>query len=217
VDANNPDVIRCWADSTLSPISLWERPEDLEYDHVSGNLYIAITEKSCIVVAGQCLVDAGGNTVDGNGDPVSFDGVNNAAGHIVRLNPDTGDWSILVDADTANAQFGIQSPLFGKPDNLVLDHEGRLYIAQDGGNPNDSIWIATPDKDGNGVADHFQRFLNMTNAGLGVPADSGEPTGFLFLDEKTLLFNWQGADRPTDFGPNPISRIMMIELGGTEK
>ncbi|GEM_PF-4808322 len=215
VNADNPDVIRCWADTTLSPISLWERPEDFEYDHVSDNLYFAVTEKSCIVDGSQCLVDANGNTLDLNGNPVSFDGTRNRAGHVIRLNPDEGDWSVFVDADTVNAQLGIPDPVFGSPDNLVLDHEGRLYIAQDGGSPNDSIWIATPDKNKDGVADHFQRFLNMTDAGLGVPADSGEPTGFLFLDEKTLLFNWQGGDRPTDFGPNPVSRIMMIELGGS--
>lgn len=215
VNANNPDVIRCWADTTLSPISLWERPEDFEYDHVSGNLYFAVTEKSCNVDAGQCLVDANGNTVDLNGNTVSFDGARNRGGHVIRLNPDTSDWSVFVDADTVNAQLGISNPVFGNPDNLVLDHEGRLYIAQDGGSPNDSLWIATPDKNGDGVADHFQRFLNMTDANLGVLTDSGEPTGFLFLNEKTLLFNWQGGDRPTDFGPNPLSRIMMIELGGS--
>jgi secreted PhoX family phosphatase len=201
----------------LSPISLWERPEDFEYDHANDNLYFAVTEKSCIVDGGRCLVDANGNTVDLNGNPVSFDGARNRAGHVIRLNPDEGDWSVFVDADTVNSQLAIPDPIFGSPDNLVLDHEGRLYIAQDGGNPNDSIWIATPDKNKDGVADHFQRFLNMTDAGLGVPADSGEPTGFLFLDEKTLLFNWQGGSRPDDFGPSPVSRIMMIELGGTEK
>jgi secreted PhoX family phosphatase len=107
--------------------------------------------------------------------------------------------------------------VFGNPDNLGLDSEGRLYITQDGGSPNDSIWIATPDKNKDGVADHFQRFLDMADANLGTEEDQGEPTGFLFLNEKTLLFNWQGGDRPTDFGANPRSRIMMLELGGSSK
>jgi hypothetical protein len=233
VAADNPDVIRCWADSTLSPVSLWERPEDFEYDHAGGNLYFAVTEKSCVVVGGRCRVDAGGNTVDAGGNAVSFDGVRNRAGHVVRLNPESGEWSVFVDADTVNAQFGIEAPLFGSPDNLGLDHEGRLLIAQDGGSPNDSLWIATPDKDADGVADHFQRFLSMAEANLGVPASCGEPTGFMFLGEKTLLFNFQGGPRTNDFGvvdganaesvacaPGgvavPLSRIMRIELGGSD-
>jgi hypothetical protein len=207
VAANDANVIRHWADSNLSPVSLWERPEDIEYDPVGGNLYIAVTEKSCTFdpTTAQCAPGS------------ELDGARNPAGHVVRLNPETGSWSIFVDADRVNAQLEIEDPVFGNPDNLVLDHEGRLYIAQDGGDPNDSIWIATPDKDGDGVADHFQRFLNLADAGLGVPADSGEPTGFLFLNEKTLLVNFQGGSRPADFGPNPISRIIRIELGGTDE
>jgi secreted PhoX family phosphatase len=152
---------------------------------------------------------------------------------VIRLDPDTGDWSVFVDADTVNARDGVARPRFGSPDNLALDHEGRLYIAQDGGSPNDSIWIATPDHDGDGVADRFQRFLNLADADLGIPASCGEPTGLLFLDEKTLLFNFQGGPRTNDVGvvdpasaesvacagPDgravPLSRIMRIELGGT--
>jgi hypothetical protein len=97
----------------------------------------------------------------------------------------------------------------------VLDKEGRVFIAQDGGIPNDSIWLAIPDKNGDGVADHFQLFLDMTDANLETEENEGEPTGFLFLDNKTLLFNWQGGDRVDDFGAAPRSRIMMIELGGS--
>ncbi|HXG49899.1 MAG TPA: alkaline phosphatase PhoX [candidate division Zixibacteria bacterium] len=215
VAADNPDVIRCWADTNLSPISLWERPEDFEFDDNTGNLYIAVTEKSCVVDAGRCLVDAAGNTVDAGGNPISFNGARNRAGHVIRLNPDTGDWSVFVDADTVNAQLRILAPVFGNPDNLGLDNEGRVYISQDGGNPNDSLWIATADKNGDGVADHFERLLDMADANLGLGADTGEPTGFLFLDEKTLLLNWQGSDRQDDFGPAPISRILEIRLGGS--
>ncbi|MCL4523989.1 MAG: DUF839 domain-containing protein [Acidobacteria bacterium] len=214
VTADNPDVIREWADTNLTPISLWERPEDVEWDAVGGYLYFAVTEKSCVVQNGACLVDSNGNTVDANGSPVSFDGARNRGGHIVRLNPDTGEWSIFVDADSVNTQYGISTPTFGNPDNLAIDYEGRVWIAQDGGNPNDSLWLATPDKSGDGVADFFTRFLNMADANLGVPADSGEPTGFLFLDEKKLLLNWQGASRTDDVSTAPVSRILMLELGG---
>jgi hypothetical protein len=63
----------------------------------------------------------------------------------------------------------------------------------------------------------------MADANLGVPASCGEPTGFHFLDEKTLLFNFQGGARQNDFGvvqdaacPLFNSRIMAIELGGTD-
>jgi hypothetical protein len=210
VAAENPDVIRCWADTTLSHVSLWERPEDIEYDEISGHLYIAVTERSCVVAAGQCTA----TLFDGNAP-------NRSLGHVIRLNPDTGDWSVFVDADTVNA--AIPDPKFGNPDNLVLDREGRVYITQDGGTPNDSIWIATPDKNHDGVADTFARFLNMADANLGVPASCGEPTGFHFVDEKTLLFNFQGGARQNDFGvvqdaacPLFNSRIMAIELGGTD-
>jgi hypothetical protein len=55
----------------------------------------------------------------------------------------------------------------------------------------------------------------MTDANLETEENEGEPTGFLFLDNKTLLFNWQGGDRVDDFGAAPRSRIMMIELGGS--
>jgi secreted PhoX family phosphatase len=223
VNADNPDVLRCWADTTLSPTSLWERPEDMEFDQPGKLLYFAVTEKSCTFDPATRRCAPGSE----------LDGTRNRAGHVVRLDPETGDWSIFVDADTVNAQFGIQPPVFGNPDNLVLDHEGRLYIAQDGGDPNDSLWIATPDKDADGVADHFQRFLSMAEANLGVPASCGEPTGFMFLGEKTLLFNFQGGPRTNDFGvvdganaesvacaPGgvavPLSRIMRIELGGSD-
>ena len=77
---------------------------------------------------------------------------------------------------------------------------------------NDSIWIATPDNNGDGVADKFQRFLNMTSANLGVAANTGEPTGFLFLNDQTLLFNFQGKIRSGDFDGLPESRIMVIQL-----
>lgn len=52
----------------------------------------------------------------------------------------------------------------------------------------------------------------MANANLGVATNSGEPTGLLFLNDQTLLFNFQGKIRSGDFDGQPESRIMVIQL-----
>jgi len=77
--------------------------------------------------------------------------------------------------------FGLHSP-----DNLASDVAGNLYIVEDN-SPSD-IWVATPDKDGDGAADSVVLFGTLTTIGA-------EGTGIYFprTQPKTMLINVQHA------------------------
>ncbi len=90
-------------------------------------------------------------------------------------------------------QAGVNAPAdFQMPDNLVLDKEGNLFIAEDPGSDfahgktkGDDIWVATPSKGHNTLAATTARFATLTDS-------EAEPTG-IYFDKKgeTLYVNIQ--------------------------
>jgi hypothetical protein len=74
---------------------------------------------------------------------------------------------------------------FLMPDNLTLDHTGRLFIAEDPGSAGasgqgDDIWVATPGPDRRQAAE-VVRFASVTDC-------SAEPTGIYFDRSNGTLF-----------------------------
>ena len=83
---------------------------------------------------------------------------------------------------------GVNVTGLGNPDNVALDHQGNLYIAEDNG-PGD-IWVARVRGGGELVASEVVRFASLTDC-------SAEPTGIYFdRDGKTLWVNVQHAGGP---------------------
>jgi secreted PhoX family phosphatase len=76
---------------------------------------------------------------------------------------------------------------FLMPDNLALDHTGRLFIAEDPGSAGatgqgDDIWVATPPSGAaRGLAAEVARFASLTDC-------SAEPTGLYFDKKSGTLF-----------------------------
>ncbi|HKA21530.1 MAG TPA: alkaline phosphatase PhoX [Blastocatellia bacterium] len=76
---------------------------------------------------------------------------------------------------------------FTLPDNLALDKNGNLYIAEDPATApathlGDDIWVATPNRQGsNSPAETVVRFASLTDC-------SAEPTGIYFDKSGTILF-----------------------------
>jgi len=86
-----------------------------------------------------------------------------------------------VARESAAPAHGLRSP-----DNLASDNAGNLYIVED--NEPSDIWVATPDKDGDGVSDSVALFATLTTPGA-------EGTGIYFprTMPKTMLINVQHA------------------------
>lgn len=85
-------------------------------------------------------------------------------------------------------------PSFGlaSPDNLASDPQGNLWIVEDNSSESD-IWVAGPDRDGDGVSDEVALFATLTTLGA-------EGTGIYFPPgmPDTLLVNVQHADDGND-------------------
>jgi sugar lactone lactonase YvrE len=76
------------------------------------------------------------------------------------------------------------------PDNLAIDSSGNVYVIEDN-SPGD-IWCATPDKDGDGLADAVVLFASLSTPG-------SEPTGLYFgKDPKVAYVNVQHASGGND-------------------
>lgn len=79
---------------------------------------------------------------------------------------------------------------FKAPDNLADGPDGNLWIVED--NPTSDIWVASPDKDGDGDSDSVQLFASLKDTGA-------EATGIYFgKDPKTLFVNIQHATSGND-------------------
>ncbi|GJL55292.1 MAG: hypothetical protein NPIRA02_24240 [Nitrospirales bacterium] len=93
-----------------------------------------------------------------------------------------------------NMQSEESMPTYGlyAPDNLASDQDGNLYIAEDNSGRSD-IWVAAPDKDGDGTADSIMLFATLTTRGA-------EATGIYIspFDPATLYVNVQHADNGND-------------------
>lgn len=85
-------------------------------------------------------------------------------------------------------RVGLNAPAdFEMPDNLVLDPNGNLYVAEDPGGlfstgktKGDDVWFA-PRGTGTGPAGNISRFLTLTDS-------DAEPTGIYFNKAGTILF-----------------------------
>lgn len=124
------------------------RPEDMELGP-DNLIYIAVT---------------------GNADDKIY-------GRIMRLDDNKAKPVIQVFANGGYDEGKIE---FTMPDNIVFDKKGNLYITED---PSDSfirstsrtddVWVALPDKDGDGMSDGLYRFLSIDTC-------EGEPSGIFF-------------------------------------
>lgn len=167
----------------------YSRPEDVEIATSTGNnrggvnvMYVAVTGENRVIA-----VDLGN---DGKGDGDSANDKNDA-------NDDQDDQS--GDDAKGNGLYvynyvvaGVNAPTdFQMPDNLALDKQGNLFIAEDPGGKSptktqgDDIWVAMPGDGGHGMAENTVRFATLTDC-------DAEPTGIYFdLGGKTLYVNVQ--------------------------
>lgn len=106
------------------------RPEWATVDPKTGDLYVTLTNGS------------------GNNTPVNSGRNSNPYGHIVRLSPVRGDgtqptftWDIFVLAgDPAyDPQVPADQPVFGSPDGIAFDDNGRLWIETDISNSSQNL------------------------------------------------------------------------------
>ena len=88
-------------------------------------------------------------------------------------------------------RVGLNAPAdFEMPDNLALDKNGNLYIAEDPATApatgrGDDIWVAVPSQGSPGVAEQVVRFASLTDCDV-------EPTGIYFdMDGATLYVDVQ--------------------------
>ncbi len=76
------------------------------------------------------------------------------------------------------------------PDNLAIDASGNVYVLED--NTPGDIWCATPDGDGDGLADDVVLFASLSTPG-------SEPTGLCFgKDPKAAFVNVQHSSSGND-------------------
>ncbi len=93
---------------------------------------------------------------------------------------------------------------FNWPDNLAFDTKGNLYIAEDIPDneklqyqQQDDIWVALPDRDGDGKSDGIFRFASLSTSQGAAYGAQNEPTGIYFnRDGSRLYLNQQHADNP---------------------
>jgi len=92
-----------------------------------------------------------------------------------------------VGSESINSGYGLNSP-----DNLASDNAGNLYVVEDNSSESD-VWVATPDRDGDGTADSVSLFLTLTTPGA-------EGTGIYFprTMPKTMFINVQHANDGND-------------------
>jgi len=159
-----------------------DRPEDVEANPVSQNVYVILTFNE-------------------RRKPEDVDAANPRAGsrfgHIIEMIPPDGDhaaarfrWEILLKCgDPSVAAVGAsfssettRNGWFGMPDNLAFDHQGRLWIATDGNSLKqtgraDGVWAIETEGPLRGTSRHFYR----------VP-DGAEMCGPFFTPDDETLF-----------------------------
>lgn len=138
-----------------------DRPEDIEPNPKTGNVYVMLT-----------------NNTRRKPDQISASNPrsDNKYGHIIEMKDDGGPaavtfaWNILVACGdhtvaTVGASFHpatTKDGWFGMPDMAVVDHHGRLWIGTDGNTHratgrSDGIWALETDGDKRGLSRHFFR------------------------------------------------------------
>ncbi|HMC55084.1 MAG TPA: alkaline phosphatase PhoX [Gemmatimonadaceae bacterium] len=156
----------------------YNRPEDVEIATSSGNnrggsnvLYVAVTGRTVPVDNRIIAVDL--REPDGARD------------HATAFVYDYVKWGVNATTE------------FEMPDNLALDQQGNLYIAEDPGGSfpskrtGDDIWAAAPGSGPHAPASSVSRFASLTDC-------DAEPTGIYFdVTSDRLFVNVQhrGGDR----------------------
>jgi secreted PhoX family phosphatase len=156
----------------------YNRPEDLEIATSSGNnrggnnvLYAALTGAA--------------NPVDNRVIAIDLREPQGGADHATAFVYDYVKWGV-----NTTTQFEM-------PDNLALDQQGNLYIAEDPGGSwptktkGDDIWMATPGNGPHSPASSVTRFASLTDC-------TAEPTGIYFDIKSDRLFvnvQHRGGDR----------------------
>jgi uncharacterized protein len=139
-----------------------DRPEDVEANPATNKVFVILTNNTRRK-ADQ--VDPANPRAD------------NKFGHIIEMTPPDGDhaaarftWDILLRCgDPAIAAMGAtfnpattRNGWFGMPDNLAVDHQGRLWIATDGNSQSktgrtDGVWALETDGEARATARLFFR------------------------------------------------------------
>jgi secreted PhoX family phosphatase len=174
-----------------------DRPEDVEANPVNQSVYVMLTFNE-------------------RRRPDQVDAANPRAGsrfgHVIEMIPPDGDhaasrfrWEILLKCgDPSIAAVGAsfssettRNGWFGMPDNLAVDHQGRLWIATDGNSLKktgraDGIWAVETEGPLRGTSRHFYR----------VP-DGAEMCGPFFTpDDETLFVSVQHPGEADETDPN---------------
>lgn len=145
------------AEATRVGATGYFRPEDVELASSTGNS------------AGHVLYVA----LTGNSSTVR--------GRVLAIELRSGGTTFVANF----VKVGVNAPdSFVMPDNLALDQTGRLFIAEDAGQPGqgDDIWVATPSNGADpGQAAEVVRFASLTDC-------NAEPTGIYFDKSNGTLF-----------------------------
>ena len=182
-----------------------DRPEDVEANPLTNKVYVMLTFNE--------------RRTKGGTDPkTDVNAANpragNRFGHIIEMTPPDGDhaadkfsWEILVKCgDPAIAEVGAtfssettRNGWFGMPDNLAIDHQGRLWVATDGNSSGktgraDGIWGVETEGTSRGTSKHLFR----------VPSGA-EMCGPCFTpDDQTLFVSVQHPGEADDEDPNAL-------------
>jgi secreted PhoX family phosphatase len=172
-----------------------DRPEDVEANPVTQNVYVLLT-------------------LNERRRPEEADAANprpdNRFGHIVEMIPPDGDhaaaqfkWEILLRCgDPAIADVGAtfstattRNGWFGMPDNLAFDSQGRMWIATDGNSRartgrTDGLWGVETEGPLRGTSRHFYR----------VPVGAEMCGPFFTPDDETLFVAVQHPGQDSTFG-----------------
>lgn len=144
------------------------RPEDLE--RIGQTLYAALT----------CEDVADAANTSGHGAVLAI-----TLGKVPKVGYFVAHGVNVVKEDKANKVTGFKSP-----DNLAKGPDGRLWIVED--NVPSDIWVAEPDRDGDGYADRVSLFASLKDK-------DAEGTGIYFgKDPHTLYVNVQHSVTKND-------------------
>ena len=179
-----------------------DRPEDVEANPLTNKVYVMLTFNE------QRTTGVNPNTDINAANPRA----GSRFGHIIEMTPPDGDhtadkytWDILVKCgDPAIAEVGAtfssdttRNGWFGMPDNLAIDHQGRMWVATDGNSGsktqrNDGIWAVETEGVRRGSSKHL----------FSVPTGA-EMCGPCFTpDDRTLFVSVQHPGEADELDPN---------------
>lgn len=143
-------------------------------------IWVSIDRQKAPINARIAAVDAGGSKYDRPEDVEIIDNILYVAitgeNRVISIDLE-GSSPIVKNFVSGGKVLGGRSG-FSRPDNLASDGNGNLYIVEDN-SPGD-IWIATPDKDGDGQADEVVVFATLTA--------KAEPTGLYFAKDSNIAY-----------------------------